>query len=64
MESEAWCAAGNPYSSGETFAADVSLPSLTATHGIGPTGSISLPLLPVSIWLLLYILSYKTSVSL
>ena len=32
--------------------------------GVGPACSVSLPLLPVSVWFLFYILSYRTSVQL
>ena len=45
---------------GEPTQSRYASPVLTVTVGVGPACSLSPPLLPVSIWLLLYILSYRT----
>lgn len=55
------CGAGNPSSLGGTFTPEISL--LILNHvGVGPASFVFPPLLIVLTWLLLYILSFRTSV--
>lgn len=58
------CGAGTPCSSGGTSAAKVSL--LISYHPlcVGPARSMSPPFLPLSMWLLLYVLGCRISVQL
>lgn len=59
------CADGTFHSLGEISGAEISLLLLTRLAvNVGLVCSMSLPLLPVSMWLLLYIHSYRTSVQL
>ena len=58
-----WCGAGTSCSLG-TFAVQISLPIFNYHRGGCGTSPVCLPLLPVSMWLLVYILSYRTSVHL
>ena len=64
-ECGAQCGAGTPCSSGGTSTAEMSSLMLNRhTVGLGPSLSLSPPLLPVSSQLPLYILSYRASVQL
>lgn len=57
--------AGTPRSSVVTSAAEIPLPILNRhTLGMAPARSASPPLLPISMYLMLYIFNYRTSVQL